>query len=283
MTPSPIEIGRFEHQCRVLIGVRRGDEVTVVSEQDDLPRVLGDVAAAAGTGGHTVPLAQLKWLPPLDPAARVFAVAVNYPAHGTETKSVPPSRPLIFYKAPTNFTGQGGELNANRHVSSKFDYEGEVGVVIGRRCSRLTPQDALDAVAGICALDDGSARDLTVMQAGDKPWIDWLAAKGLDGASALGPTILCGPSVLQALREGSITVTTRLNGEQVQHAAMREMVFSTAQILCTLSNYMTLLPGDVIATGTPSGVGMARNRFLQAGDRLEIEVSGLDPLRLTVG
>ncbi|HYF16540.1 MAG TPA: fumarylacetoacetate hydrolase family protein [Ramlibacter sp.] len=283
MSPTTIEVGRFEHDGRVLVGIRRGEEVTVASEQDDLPRVLGDLPAAAARPARTVALGQLKWLPPLDPAARVFAVAVNYPAHGTETKSTPPPRPLIFYKAPTNFIGQGGQLNANRHISSKFDYEGEVAVVIGRRCSRLAPQDALEVVAGICALDDGSARDLTVMQAGDKPWIDWLAAKGLDGASALGPTVLCGPSVVQALREGSITVSTRLNGETVQHAAMKEMIFSTAQILSTLSSYMTLLPGDVIATGTPSGVGMARNRFLQSGDRLEIEVSGLDPLRLTVG
>ena len=277
------EVGRFGREGKILIGIRRGDQVTVVSESDNLPAVLQDISNIAAYQGITVPLSQLRWLPPLDRHSRVFAIAVNYVAHGAEAKVSPPPRPLLFYKAPTNFVGQGGILDPNSHISHQYDYEGEVGVVIGRECRNIPVREALDVVAGICALNDGSARDLTVMQTEDKPWIDWLAAKGLDAASALGPSILCGDEIIKGLREGSIRVRTRLNGETVQDAPMSEMIFSTAQIIATVSSYMTLLPGDVIATGTPAGVGSVRDRFLRAGDKLEVEVTGLEALRLTVG
>lgn len=277
-----IEIGRFERNGQVVIGCRRGDKVNIISPADNLPEVLGAPDEWASKPGAEVPLSELTVLPPIDPAGRVFAVAVNYGEHGKEAKYAPPPRPLIFYKAPTNFVGHGGALNPNSALTAKFDYEGEVAVVIGKKVYQCSADDALDAVVGICALNDGSARDLTVLQTTDKPWIDWLAAKGLDGASAMGPWIVCDPGVRKSLADGSIEFVTRLNGEVVQRAFMREMIFDTAQIIKTLSSYLTLMPGDVIATGTPAGVGMGTGRFLQSGDRLEVQILGQDPLQVTV-
>jgi 2-keto-4-pentenoate hydratase/2-oxohepta-3-ene-1,7-dioic acid hydratase in catechol pathway len=286
MSPN-FNIGRFRYDDRTVIGRCDGETIEVVDELDNLPAAL-TLDAPAGKPTRQIPTAKAEMLAPLDPRSRVFAIAVNYRAHGAEAKVLPPHRPLLFYKAPSNFVAHGGTLNSNKKLTAKFDYEGEIAVVIGRTCKDATVRNALGFVAGVCALNDGSARDLNRVSLG-KPvpggasWPDWTAAKALDGASAIGPTITCGPAIINALRERSLRITTRLNGEQVQDESMKEMIFSTEEIIATLSSYMTLLPGDVIATGTPSGIGAARSRFLQTGDELQVEVSGLDTLSVKVG
>ncbi len=285
MTNKNFSVGRYLVDGKVVIGCPNGNQIDVVCEGDELPRILED---GAGSPSRQIPSAQATLLPPLDRGSRVFAVAVNYRAHGAEAKTQPPVRPIIFYKAPSNFVAHGGVLNPNKGMTAKFDYEGEIGVVIGRSCKDATLANALDYVAGVCALDDGSARDLTRVSLGPPgpntaTWPDWTAAKGLDGASTLGPTITCGPEILKALRERTLRISTKLNGEVVQDESMTEMIFSTEELIVALSSYMTLLPGDVIATGTPAGVGIARNRFLTTGDELQIQVSGLEPLSVKVG
>jgi 2-keto-4-pentenoate hydratase/2-oxohepta-3-ene-1,7-dioic acid hydratase in catechol pathway len=287
MMNADFNLGRYQFDGQTVIGRPDGDFIDVLSDSDDLPRVLASLESNP-LPRRRIPAAATRLLPPLDPRARVFSIAVNYVAHGAEAKVLPPSRPVMFYKAPSNFVGHGEKLNPNKHLTAKFDYEGEIAVVIGRTCKDATVDNALDFVAAVCAFDDGSARDLGKVSLGPdgpdaKYWPDWTANKGLDGGSAIGPTLSCGPTVLKALRERSLTITTRLNGEQVQHESMKEMVFSTEEMIAALSSYMTLLPGDVIATGTPSGIGGARGRFLATGDVLEIEVSGLDVLRVKVG
>jgi 2-keto-4-pentenoate hydratase/2-oxohepta-3-ene-1,7-dioic acid hydratase in catechol pathway len=253
----------------------------VLSEADDLPHVLA--LDRHHSAIREVPLRIARFLPPVHPSARVFAVAVNYRAHGKEANAKPPARPLVFYKAPSNFVGHGATLDPHKELTSKYDYEGEIAVVIGQRCAKATAEVALDFVAGVCPFDDGSARDLGKLEAGDGYWPDWTAAKGLDGASAAGPTIACGPQIVEALRKRALVITTRLNGEVVQEGRMTDMIFSTEQIIATLSSYMVLLPGDMIATGTPAGVGMGRNRFLRTGDRLEFRIEGVDTLEVQVG
>ena len=285
MKNPTFNLGRYLLNGNTVIGRPDNEFIDILSESDDLPRVLGLLESDIPVI-RRVCAADATLLVPLDPRARVFSIAVNYPAHGAEAKVAPPVRPVIFYKAPSNFVGHGGELNPNSHLTSKFDYEGEIAVVIGSTCKNATEENALSFVAGVCAFNDGSARDLSKVSLGEgesaKTWPDWTANKALDGGSAMGPTITCGPQVLSALGERSLTITTRLNGEQVQGESMKAMIFSTEQIIATLSSYMTLLPGDVIATGTPAGVGVARNRFLTSGDKLEFEVSGLDVLQVQV-
>lgn len=278
-------LGRYRHDGCILIGRPSGSFVDVLCEADDLPLALA--TCDASTPALTrIPAAQADLLAPLDRASRVFSIAVNYRAHGAEAKTQPPVRPLLFYKPPSNFVAPGAALMVNRELVTRFDYEGEIGLVIGRACKDATLENALDHVVGVCALNDGSARNLGRVSLGNEPgastWPDWTAAKGIDGASALGPTLTCGPEVVQALRERALRIRTRLNGESVQDASMAEMIFSCEEIIATLSSYMVLLPGDVIATGTPAGVGIARNRFLEAGDRLEIQVGEFEPLSVTV-
>jgi 2-keto-4-pentenoate hydratase/2-oxohepta-3-ene-1,7-dioic acid hydratase in catechol pathway len=273
------EIGRFICDGLVVIAERRGDQLGILSDEDNLPAVL-----MKGTSEITreVPLDSAGWLPPIDPRSRVFAVALNYQGHAQETNQTPPERPLFFYKAPTNFVGHDGKLDAHDKLSSEFDYEGEIAVVVGRQCAKVAPASALSVVGGICAFMDGSFRDLGRLKAGPKVMIDWLAAKALDTSSAMGPTIRFGRDVIESLSKRDLTVETTLNGELVQRGELTDLVFSVEQLISTLSAYMTLLPGDVIATGTPAGVGMSRGRFLKAGDIVQVDVSGLKALRVTV-
>ncbi|MGD9943055.1 MAG: fumarylacetoacetate hydrolase family protein [Burkholderiaceae bacterium] len=277
-----MRVGRFKRGDQVFVGRIDQEGIALLREGDVLSAVLASDYFSLPVR-ERISAQEAVILPPVDPAARVFAVAINYQAHGVESSAKPPERPLIFYKAPSNFVAHGELLDPNRAVTSELDYEGEIAVVIGRRCKAVGPEAALDHVAGVCALNDGSARDLLKLAAGSGFWPDWTAAKGLDAASALGPAISCGPAVIDALRERTLSLTTRLNGEVVQQGSMSEMIFSTEQIIATLSSYMTLLPGDVIATGTPAGVGAARKRFLTRGDELEIEIGGFDPLCVKVG
>jgi len=282
LTTSNFKLGRYKTGGRIVIGRPQDQQVEILCEEDDLGSCL-----AAGPATlpvlRRVPSGDAMLMAPVGPSARVFAIAINYAAHGAEANAKPPVRPLIFYKAPSNFVAPGGSLDLNTDVTREFDYEGEIGVVIGRMCRHVPASAAHDVVAGICAVNDGSARDLTKLAAGDSIWPDWTAAKGLDNASGAGPVVDCNPDLLKALRDRTLTVTTRLNGTQVQHECMSKMIFSVEQIIATLSSYMTLMPGDIIATGTPAGIGAARGRFLQHGDHLEIEVSGLDPLSMRVG
>lgn len=286
MKKEELKLGRYVVDGRTVVGRPTGDAIEIVSERDELALALANLANLQGTGRRCM-AADATLLPPIDPAARIFAVAINYREHGAEAKRQPPVRPLIFYKAPSNFVAHGGVLNANRKISSRFDYEGEIAVVIGQTCKDVAVEDALSVVAGVCAFNDGTARDLGKLSLGNGPdaatWPDWTAAKSLDGASAMGPTITCGDTIVEALRARSLRIITRLNGQEVQNGQMDQMIFSTEQLIATLSSYMTLRPGDVIATGTPAGVGMARNRLLESGDALEFEVSGLDALKVTVG
>lgn len=278
-------VGRYRHEGRIVVGRPNGSQVDVLCESDDLPWALGECNASTPAIAG-IPAAAAALLPPLDAASRVFAIAVNYRAHGAEARTQPPVRPLLFYKPPSNFVAPGAALRVNRDLVTRFDYEGEIGLVIGRSCKDATAAGALDYVAGVCALNDGSARNLGRVGLGSEPgaatWPDWTAAKGIDGGSALGPTISCGPEVVQALRDRSLRIRTRLNGEVVQDGGMSEMIFSCEEIISTLSSYMVLQPGDVIATGTPAGVGIARNRFLEHGDRLEVQVGEFESLFVTV-
>ena len=288
MTKENFNLGRFRVDGHVLIGRPDGDYIEVVCEGDELPRALaGEVRASSSS--RRVPVAAATMLPPLRPDRAGLRHRHQLPTP-TEPKRKPlrPSAHSSSTRRRPILSPMARILNPNKKITSKLDYEGEIAVVIGQTCKDASVDTALSFVAGVCALNDGSARDLGKVALGKSGpgatyWPDWTAGKGLDGASALGPTISCGPEVLGALRDRTLTITTRLNGEVVQNGSMKEMIFSTEQIIATLSSYMTLLPGDVIATGTPAGVGMARNRFLETGDALEIQVGGLEALCVKVG
>lgn len=196
-----------------------------------------------------------------DRPGKIVCVGRNYPAHAKELGNEVPKEPLLFLKPPSSVV-RDGEAIVIPPQSQHVEYEGEIGVVLGARLSHATATDALRAVRGICALNDVTARDL------QKSDSQWTRAKGFDTFCAIGPESKP-PADL-----GSVVLLTRVNGVERQRGVASDMVFSIPELLSYISGIMTLEPGDLVATGTPAGVGK-----LSAGDVVEIEIPGLSKVR----
>jgi len=212
----------------------------------------------------------IEYLPPVFPG-KILAVGRNYVDHAIEGGEAPPAAPLIFTKLPNSLNAHHQPVVLHA-VSSQIDYEAELAVVIGRRCRRVSEAEALSHVFGYTPINDVSARDL---QFGDGQWV---RGKGLDGFAPLGPFIATRDEVADVQ---SLRIEGRLNGEVMQSSNTSKMIFGVAYLISYISQGITLEPGDVIATGTPEGVGIFRQPpvLLKDGDWFEVEVEGLDILR----
>lgn len=196
-----------------------------------------------------------------DRPGKIVCVGRNYREHAKELGNDVPAEPLLFLKPPSSVVREGEAIELPPQ-SSRVEYEGEIAVVIGKRLRRASEDDARGAIRGICALNDVTARDL---QRSDG---QWTRAKGFDTFCAIGP---------EAPLTGAIEdleVVTRVNGVERQHGRARDMVFAIPMLLAYISGIMTLEPGDVVATGTPEGVGP-----LAPGDTVEIEIPGVSRVR----
>ena len=200
----------------------------------------------------------------------VWAVGINYRDHAAETGHDLPPAPTLFAKAPGSVIGPDAPIVIPRHVTQP-DYEGEVAVVIGRTARDVSERDALDFVAGVTCAHDVSSRDHQ-FNTGQFSW-----SKSFDTFCPLGPVLV----TIDEVDVGDLTIETRLNGEVVQSANTMELVFSIPTLVAWISQGTTLLPGDLILTGTPAGVGAARTppRWLVDGDVVEITVGGVGTLR----
>lgn len=192
---------------------------------------------------------------------KIVCVGRNYAAHAKELGNDVPKEPLLFLKPPSSVIGEG-EAIVIPPQSKQVEYEGEIGVVIGARISHGTPAAGRAAIRGICALNDVTARDL------QKSDGQWTRAKGFDTFCAIGPEVKP-PTDLATL-----VVLTRVNGVERQRGLASDMVFSIPELISYISGIMTLEPGDVVATGTPAGVGA-----IAAGDVVEIEIPGFSKVR----
>lgn len=197
-----------------------------------------------------------------------YCVGLNYMLHAKESGMEPPKEPVLFNKATSSLSGPFDPVIIPRK-STKADWEVELGVVIGRDTLYVSEEDALDYVAGYCTINDMSEREFQLERSGQ-----WLKGKSAPTFAPIGPYLVTADEVPdpQALR-----VTLDLNGETVQDSNTSDMIFTVAQIVSHMSQFMKLVPGDIISTGTPSGVGMGMKppRFLKPGDEMEIEVEGL--------
>lgn len=204
-------------------------------------------------------------LAPVEPS-KILCVGRNYRAHASELGNEVPAEPLLFWKPPSSVAPPGGtvELPPTR-IAMRIDHEAELAVVVGRRLRRASAEEAASAVFGYTALCDVTARDL------QKKDGQWTRAKGMDTFCPVGPVVVAGLDV-SALR-----VTCRVSGELRQDGTTASMVFSVPELLAYASQVFTLEPGDVFATGTPSGVGP-----LADGDRLEVSIEGIGTLALDV-
>lgn len=228
-----------------------------------------------------VPLAQVKFLAPLSAFLRnPFAVGKNYHEHAVEfdksgfnatsgAASAIPQFPQIFTKATTTLSGPTDAIRFNPKHTQSVDYEGEIGVVIGSTCRNVSKADAMKHVWGFVALNDVTARDL------QKNHAQWFLGKSLDGFCPLGPWMTSRDEAPTDMR-----MQTWVNGEQRQNAHISQLIFDVPTLIETMSAAMTLLPGDIIATGTSVGVGVGFNppKFLRQGDVVRVAISGLGEL-----
>lgn len=272
-------IVKFQAEGRVSLGTLSDGQL--VEELDERQPSIGDVLEThlagkeLGRSGRRWPVGATRLLAPVDDTARIFAAAQNYLAHAAELGGTRPPRPVFFLKLPSTLAPPDSDVPIPR-LSTFFDYEGELGVLIGRRCRDVRPEDAHTVIGGYTVCNDASARDLQPTTLSGKPMIDWFSAKTLDGSSPVGPWIVTPEDIGDATDLDLLTV---LNGEAVQHDRTSSMIFSVAELIAFLSTRLELRPGDLIETGTPGGVGAARGRPLRHGDRLEIRIERVGVLR----
>jgi 2-keto-4-pentenoate hydratase/2-oxohepta-3-ene-1,7-dioic acid hydratase in catechol pathway len=259
----------------VTVAVQVGERITPVAEVGafyaDLPHWL-DVAGTVTAGD--LALDDVELAPPVPPSARVVCIGLNYRAHAAEGGFTPPEHPTVFgrWVASLTVSGTPAPVPANE---PGLDWEGEVAAVVGRRLTDVDEETALAGVLGYAAFDDLTARTAQKLTA------QWTLGKNADRSGPIGPVVTADETGDPA--EGW-RVATRVNGETVQDGDTRDMIFGVGDLLSRISRTLTLEPGDVIATGTPEGVGYVRTPpwFLQPGDVVEVEIDHLGVLRTPI-
>lgn len=232
---------------------------------------------------HVLAESAVRLLAPVPRPPKLLCLAGNYREHWRESGAEAPPKarhtPEVFIKPATTIVGPGAPIRLPGPLCTAVDYEGELAAVIGRPARNVAPERALDCVAGYANFNDVSGRKLTIDTAraptARTGWFDWLNGKWFDSFGPLGPYLVVG----EVADPQALAIETRVNGAVRQRATTAAMIFSVAETIAWISRFVTLQPGDVIATGTPSGVGATTNTFLRAGDVVEVEVEGLGVLR----
>jgi 2-keto-4-pentenoate hydratase/2-oxohepta-3-ene-1,7-dioic acid hydratase in catechol pathway len=220
----------------------------------------------------TVPQAGLRLLAPVPDPSKVVAVGANYWDHCRECGLEPPKRPILFAKFPTSVIGPDQTIEWDPGLTTEVDYEAELAIVVGRRARSVPRTRAYEFIFGYTCANDVSARNL---QLGDGQWV---RGKSLDTFCPLGPVLVTRDEVPNP---GGLTIACRVNGETLQDSTTAEMIFDIPTLIEFITQAFTLLPGDVILTGTPHGTGGFRepNIYLKDGDVVEVEIEGLGVLR----
>lgn len=223
---------------------------------------------------HGYMLDEVIFAPVVSRPSKIIALGLNYKDHADESKGHVPESPLIFAKFPNTLLGHKGTITWSKSITNKVDYEAELAVVMGNETKNCPPQHALDNVFGYTCANDVSARDL---QFGDGQWV---RGKSLDSFCPLGPWCVTADELSDP---NNLKIACRLNGNTMQESNTSNMIFPVAEIISFLSRHFTLYPGDVILTGTPSGVGAFRDPsvYLKDGDEVCIEIEGIGTLTNT--
>jgi 2-keto-4-pentenoate hydratase/2-oxohepta-3-ene-1,7-dioic acid hydratase in catechol pathway len=222
-------------------------------------------------GGETVSLDEVRLRAPITRPQKIIAIGLNYEDHAAETGGEIPEKPIVFAKYPNTIIGPGEPIRIPP-ITEQADYEAELAVVIGRPAKNVSEEEALEYVFGYMNGNDVSSRDLQFSEGGQ-----WTRSKSIDTFAPIGPYIATRDEVPDPQ---NLYIRCVLNGEVVQDGTTSDMIFSVAELVSFLSHGMTLMPGDIILTGTPAGVGFARDPqlFLKAGDEVSIEIEGLGTL-----
>lgn len=230
----------------------------------DLKEAFADAETAA------IPLDEVEFLPPIPDPDKIVCVGRNYAAHAAESGNLPAAHPGLFIRLANTLVPHQGALVRPR-VSEQFDYEGELAMVVGRGGRHIAPAEALSHIAGYACFHDGSVRDWQFDHS-------LTAGKNFLATAGFGPWLTTADEIPDP---SSLTVVTRLNGVEVQRGDTADMIFAPAEIVSYISAFTELVPGDVIATGTPEGVGFARKPplWLRPGDTVEVDIAGVGLLR----
>lgn len=250
------------------IGLLQGDKVNILDNRD-LRELMAD-GAEPQSSGVIKPLDQLRILPPLIPG-KILAIGRNYAEHARELNNEVPSEPLVFAVMPSAVIGAGAVIEWESELTQQVDWEGELAVIIGKTARKVAQADALDYVFGYTIANDVSARDL---QTRDK---QWTRAKGLDTFCPLGPVVVSADEIPDPQ---NLRIVTAVDGVEKQNGSTADMIFSVSFLIAHLSRAFTLNPGDMILTGTPSGVGKAMNppEFLGQGSIVSVAIEGIGKL-----
>jgi 2-keto-4-pentenoate hydratase/2-oxohepta-3-ene-1,7-dioic acid hydratase in catechol pathway len=245
-----------------------GATVRGVLEQLDADglRALGESAAGAG---DRLPLVDVRLRAPVPDPEKIICIGLNYRDHAEETGQEIPQAPMWFAKFANSLCGSGQPIVLPAAHPDYVDYEAELALVIGRRARNVSVEEALLHVAGVMPFNDVSARDLQLQN----PL--WTSGKAIDAFAPCGPALV---TIDEAGDLGELKLRARIDGETVQQGTTADLIFGPAELVSWLSRTITLVPGDIIATGTPAGVGAAQGRFLRAGSTVEIEIDGLGTL-----
>lgn len=258
------------------IGVRVGEDVFDVTKASqsfggDMIGVIKGGSAAkealktAAANAQARPLSSVKLLPPIPRPGKILCIGRNYAAHAAEGGAAPPTYPEVFVRFPSSLIAHGDPLVLPK-ASDKFDFEGELVMVIAKTGRHVAESDALDMIYGWSLFNDGSVRDY------QRKASQWTMGKNFDETGAFGPDIVTADEVTPG--GVGLQLQTRVSGETMQNANTRDLIFPIAKLIWHLTEVMTLEAGDIVVTGTPEGVGYARKppRFMVPGDTVDIEV-----------
>jgi 2-keto-4-pentenoate hydratase/2-oxohepta-3-ene-1,7-dioic acid hydratase in catechol pathway len=283
---DPMKLATFTHDDRTRIGVVESDRIVDLSAAaPDLPTemvafleagssALESARAASANAGSTIPLADVHLESPILRPPKILAVGLNYADHIAETGMDTPKHPMIFNKQSTSAHPPGDPIHLPR-VSDKLDYEGELGVVIGRRCRHVPRERATEVIAGYTIIDDVTVRDWQIRVP------TMTMGKSFDTHCPMGPWIVTADEIPDP---HGLELKTWVNGELRQHSNTKQLIFDCFALVEHLSTAFTLEPGDVIPTGTPSGVGIGFKplKFLVEGDVVRIAIDGIGEIEHAV-
>ena len=270
----------FAADGREWFGAISGDGIVTLNDKIGQPTLRAALSAGAMNAMHQVAkdakpdrkLADVKFLPVIPNPNKILCAGINYRAHAAEVGRELPKQPSMFVRFTDTLIGHGDEM-IRPSVSDDFDFEGELALVIGKGGRHIKAEHALNHVAGYTCFVDGSVRDYQRFSVA--------SGKNFPGTGPLGPWLVTTDEIPDPSK---LTLTTRLNGQQVQHANTDQLIYAIPQIIAFCSDFTTLSPGDVIATGTPEGVGHSRKPplWMKPGDTLEVEISGIGTLRTRI-
>ena len=265
----------FEQNGKAVLGVREGDTVRTIGDESLeslLARGVDLTRHGAQASGASLPVKGLKLLPPLQRPPKIICIGLNYADHTKESKYEQPDYPTIFFRLHTSLIAHEQPI-VRPLCSDSLDFEGEVAVILGKGGRYISKADALACVAGYALFNDGSVREYQFKSP------QWTVGKNFDDTGAFGPDFVTADELPPGAK--GLRLETRLNGEVVQSASTDDMIFDVATLISVISEAITLEPGDVIVSGTPSGIGWARTPklLMKHGDVCEVSVEGLGTLR----